>query len=165
MKRLLVSAAAVAVAVVLIACSSDDAGSTGSGCNTDPFSCPIGTTCWETDAKTFKCLASGSGKEGDVCTNYFGQPTCNDGLFCFNAQGQMTGLCTSFCDNTNPQHACPTGIACRAAYFPGGAGVNICAPAAPMDAGVDGAADAGTDAPTEAAADSAADAPSDAPGQ
>ena len=159
MKQFVLAAGALVLAVVA-ACSSADTGSNGgaSGCNSNPFACPIGTTCWETDAKTFKCIVSGSGKEGDTCQNFYGQPTCNDGLFCFNAQGAMSGVCTPFCDPKNPAHACLGNAACGTAYFPGGPGISVCAPQAKMDGGADAAHDTGADAPAEAAPDASVDA-------
>ena len=37
--------------------------------------------------------------------------TCGDGLACL-ATDATNGSCTPYCDNTNPDHACPAGLVC-----------------------------------------------------
>src|SRR5689334_1962469 len=105
------------LSAAMIACSSG--GSDGSGgkggkggskpagtCNTDPFSCPAGQTCWINSNSAFACLNSGPGKEGDACQNIIGSPTCGDGLACY-AVGSPNGTCMPFCDPSSSAHACP----------------------------------------------------------
>jgi hypothetical protein len=107
-------------------------------------------------------LNSGAGKAGDGCQSIYGEPECGDGLACLSTTNGQ-GVCTPFCDPSNPAHACPGNAMCEPAEFAmGGAVVHLCAVAATQnDAGAEGGAQDGGDA----AADSATDAPSDATGQ
>jgi hypothetical protein len=97
------------------ACDSDDTrGDDGPNtCNTDPWSCPSGQTCWPDMQGDFMCLNSGPGAAGDSCQLVLNQPTCSDGLLCFMLAGQTQGVCTQYCDPTNPEHACPDSAPCR----------------------------------------------------
>lgn len=168
--KLLACAAVAALAAV--ACSSSSDGGTTQACNTNPWQCAIGQTCWPADATlSFKCLTSGAGKVGDECQFLVGTPTCGDGLTCMMAVGASGGVCTPYCDRSNPARACPNNEACVPAQIQTSAGsgpiINICNPPAPhVDGGVDAGADAGADASADTAADSqTADSPTDATGQ
>jgi hypothetical protein len=56
-------------------------------------------------------LYSGPGNVGDACQDSVGSPTCGDGLACLETS-TGGGICSTYCDNTNPSHACPTGEIC-----------------------------------------------------
>lgn len=121
------------------ACSSSGSGGTSSGtggaaatgCGDKPFDCPAGQTCWVADAQGSKleCLNSGPGKLGEECKNFAGQPSCADGLICFQLKSSSPGVCTPFCDLSDPAHACPNGGSCFTVSFaPGNAATHACAP-------------------------------------
>jgi hypothetical protein len=121
------------------ACSSSSSSSTTtSQCNTDPFTCAAGTTCWPTDtAADFACIKSGAGKAGDSCLNTPNAATCGDGFLCLQ-QTQTDGHCVPYCDTS---HGCPTGQACTAAQIIGTTQVtHVCFGTTP--AGTDGGTDA-----------------------
>ena len=108
--------AALIATVFVAGCGSDTGGAGGSegpaGCNTNPWSCTAGQTCSiANQGKTFACLDSGAGKIGESCKNTIDQPQCGDGMTCLQIQGQMTGVCSPFCDPTNSAHACPDSAA------------------------------------------------------
>jgi len=132
---LLASLMAVSSAV-LGACSSDETGGQGGSggnaaqCNEDPWSCPAGQTCWfgNTEGSQFSCLNSGQGKAGDPCQNVVNSPSCGDALMCFQAPGSAMGVCTPFCDPSNPAHACPNQAKCQTAQTQGGLLLRICDP-------------------------------------
>jgi hypothetical protein len=77
-------------------------------CNTDPWSCTDGQTCWVNDAGDgFACLNPGPGAAGAACNLAPGSVGCDTGLFCsFN-------VCRPFCDTEDAAHACPDGMACN----------------------------------------------------
>jgi hypothetical protein len=129
------------------ACSSTSSSSSStSACNTQPFTCAAGTTCWPADnAADFACLKSGAGKLGDACQNTPSVATCGDGLLCLQ-QTATDGHCVPYCDTAHP---CPTGQACTTAQLVGtSVQTRVCFGATP-------AADAGSDAssPADAAAE------------
>ena len=113
--RTLLSLSFVALVLCTAACSSSSS-SSSAPCNTQPFTCAAGTTCWPADnAADFACLKSGGGKAGDTCQNTPSTATCGDGLMCL----QLTtteGHCVPYCDTA---HVCPTGQACTAAQLVG----------------------------------------------
>lgn len=154
-------------------CSSSDSNSNTAPppCNTNPWSCPDGQTCWiMNQAGSFSCLNSDATKvKGAECLNIMGQATCGDDMICFQLQGQAKGVCAPYCDNTIPSRGCDTGETCTTLIL-GSSTASACRPAAtPPDAGADAqeqetGADAeaetgGEDAQVEAAADVAADVP------
>jgi len=92
-------------------------------CNEFPWQCPTGQTCWlggepRSDGSwdgTFECLNSRpNGTTGCTCELKIGIPTCSDGLYCLILLGDNTppSHCTHFCDNSDPDHACPSGYYC-----------------------------------------------------
>lgn len=110
----------VALVLVAVACGEEfenggEGGSIPAGpCNEHPWTCPAGQTCWlDASATAYACLNSGQGTDGDTCMNYGGSPTCTDMHGCFQLQGQPQGTCTPYCDNTDPQLACPGGRLCQ----------------------------------------------------
>lgn len=137
------SFAASGVALLLAAggcSSSSSSSSTPAACNTQPFTCAAGTTCWPIDqAADFKCIKSGAGKAGDSCLNTPNSATCGDGFLCLQ-QTQTDGHCVPYCDSA---HTCPTGQACTAAQIIGTTQVtHVCfGGSPPPDAG--GGGDAG----------------------
>jgi hypothetical protein len=161
---------AAALSIVLGACSSSSSsGGNGpqGGCNTNPSQCPSGQTCWPADSNLdFQCMQSGHGKVGDACQNIVGQPSCTDGLFCFQppTPAGATGTCTPYCDpNKDAAAQCPSGTSCTPAQLISSSGsgptVNICYGTFGGDAGVppDAASDAtppvDANTPPDAAAD------------
>lgn len=106
--------ASSAALFALVACSSSSTGSSSGGaCNSNPWSCPSGQTCWPTNSTgNFECLNSKQGvQKGAACQNYPGSPTCGDGMFCFQ-QTTTGGTCTTYCDSSNPAHGCAAGETC-----------------------------------------------------
>jgi hypothetical protein len=87
-------------------------------CNENPWECPAGQTCWPKDESSFACLNSGPGAAGDACQDTVGAPTCGDGLACLEI-GAGGGVCSVYCDNTNPSHACSAGETCGTATLLG----------------------------------------------
>ena len=138
--------------LLLAACSSSEGSSSTPPvpCNEDPWQCPAGQTCWPKDATgAFACLNSAVGKaKGDECSNVVGAPTCGDGLACFQAVGDATGRCVSYCDNAKAGRGCAAGESCVTATLSGtSAAFRVCIGAAtPTDAGSPdtGATDAGS---------------------
>jgi hypothetical protein len=132
--RSLLSVSMVAALVLLlgVACS---ASSTPAQCNTQPFTCGAGKTCWPSDnSANFACLASGLGKSGDACQNTPTAATCGDGLMCLQ-QTSTDGHCVPWCDSA---HGCPSGESCTAAQIGGTTQiVHVCfgGGAPPADAG------------------------------
>ena len=125
-----VAALACACVSVVIACSSASSGG-GSNCNSNPFGCPAGKTCWPADTNgTFQCLPSATGvKQGDACQQVTGTPTCGDFQFC-------NQTCVSYCDSN---HGCQVGEQCVTG--PGGGGsalVSVCLTEVPGEGGVGG---------------------------
>ncbi len=106
-------------------------GTAPAGCGDKPFDCPAGQTCWvaDTQGSKLECLNSGPGKLGDPCTNFAGQPSCGDGMLCFQTSGDAPGVCTPFCDPKDPAHACPNNGSCFIiSYAPGNASTHACKP-------------------------------------
>jgi hypothetical protein len=139
------------------ACSSSSAPTT-QPCNENPWECPAGQTCWPTASGSFECLNSGPGKAGSPCLDSAGVATCGDGLACL-ATDATNGSCTPYCDNTNPNHACPAGLVCDTIQLAvsGGAQFQACGGGTgttEAGAGDSGATDSG--APDSGATDSGA---------
>jgi hypothetical protein len=77
-------------------------------CNTDPWSCTDGQTCWvNSDGDGFACLNPGPGASGAACSLVAGSVGCDTGLWC------LGDACRPFCDNEDAAHACPDGMGCR----------------------------------------------------
>ncbi len=148
----------------ILGCSSSSNPGT-EPCNENPWECPTGQTCWPTTAGAFQCLNSGPGTLGSACQDSLGVATCSDGFACLETS-TSGGQCTPYCDNTNPAHGCPAGLACQTAELLvfGSAEFHVCAGGAlAVDAGSDasGALDAnttpdGSDATVDAGAPDAA---------
>jgi hypothetical protein len=135
--------ASLAVGAAAVGCSSSSSSGGGSQCNSDPWQCPTGQTCWPSDSNgNFACLNSAVGKnKGDACTNNIGAPTCGDGMACF-AVGTPNGTCIPYCDNTKAGHGCAAGETCQPAALrlpSGGTSgtFNVCVGGEPPDAGGD----------------------------
>jgi hypothetical protein len=113
-------------AALALACSSSSSPATP--CNENPWECPNGQTCWPASSGSFECLNSGPGTLGAACLDTVGVPTCSDGFACVQPTASG-GACSPYCDNTNPDHACPAGLTCVSAEVPlaGGAQIQICA--------------------------------------
>jgi hypothetical protein len=124
--------------VGLFACSSSNSttpGTTSStssgaiaGCNSNPWSCTAGQTCFPVDVNetAFTCQTSGKGKAGDKCTNHL-TPECADGLACLATAGYPL-VCTPYCDPSNAAHGCPNNEMCQAFQTPGGQKLYLCLP-------------------------------------
>jgi hypothetical protein len=136
---LLLASLVLAPLAAVGACGSDedgdeaDSSSSSNGpkpCNEDPFQCPAGQTCWPNqDLSGFLCQNSGPGAIGDECQLIGGQVTCGDGLLCMMPLGSTMGVCTPYCDSTDPAHACPDMAACQTAQIkPGDFIVHFCPP-------------------------------------
>jgi hypothetical protein len=150
--------ALVLAAVSILACSSKSNPAT-QPCNENPWECPSGQTCWPTLSGSFECVNSGPGAAGSSCQDSAGVATCGDGLACL-ATTATNGVCTPYCDNTNPAHACPAGLVCdMIQVLVSGAGqYQACGGgAASTDAGNSGGSDAGAgDGSSTGAVDSGA---------
>jgi hypothetical protein len=138
----------------LVACSSSSSGGSSSQCNSNPWQCPAGQTCWLADQNAnFACLNSAVGKnKGDTCVNTIGAPTCGDAMVCFQAVGTSSGTCVPYCDPTNAAHACAAGETCQPAAYPlpggGHSGVfYVCSGGEPPDGGTDTGAPTDTGSP------------------
>ena len=122
--------------------SSGTTGGTGGsapvGCGAKPFDCPAGQTCWvaDTQGSKLECLNAGTGKIGEECKNFAGQPSCQDGLICFQLESSTPGVCTPFCDPADPARACPDNGPCFTVSFaPGNASTHACKPPEPGTGG------------------------------
>jgi hypothetical protein len=129
---LLLACGLLAASFAAPACSSDedDGGGTEAGCNEDPWSCPVGQTCWLDASVSAKCLNSGPGQEGDSCVAVAGSPACGDALFCFQLPNTTEGTCVPFCDNGDVSHGCTAPAQCGTAQIQGNGakvGFQICA--------------------------------------
>jgi hypothetical protein len=107
-----------------MACSSSSGSSAPPPCNESPWECPGGQTCWPATQSTFACLNSGTGSAGDACQDTVGSATCGAGLACLQI-GTSGGLCSPYCDNTDPSHACPAGETCQTVQLLGGSGLEF----------------------------------------
>lgn len=114
-------------------CGSNEPGGAGggggapAGCNADPWGCAAGQTCAiANQGKSFACLNSGAGKVGASCQSIIDQPQCGDGLLCFQVPGAAAGVCSPFCDPSDPAHACPDSAACVSVQFPAVGVTQIC---------------------------------------
>jgi hypothetical protein len=126
----------------VVGCSANS--STNEPCNLDPWGCPAGQTCWPATETSFACLNSGSGIPGAACQDTVGSPTCGDTLGCLEI-GPSGGVCSPYCDEAEPSHACPAGQTCKTAFLlgAGGAQFQICettSTIAPSDGGNDASA-------------------------
>jgi hypothetical protein len=145
-KRILSALFVVALAggATVVACSSSSSSSDNAQCNSNPWSCPAGQTCWLKDASgNFACLNSAAGKnKGDPCTNTVGLPSCGDAMACYQQLGASGGTCVAYCDNANAAHGCAAGETCQevAVVLPSGASgpFFVCIGGAPpVDSGTD----------------------------
>jgi len=128
----------IATASAAMACSSSPAPPPAKPCNEDPWECPAGRTCWPVSQTAFGCVVSGTGKAGDACDDVTNAPSCGDGLVCL-APMSTGGVCTPYCDATDPGRGCPAGQTCLTVHLVSSQGLTFqaCAgPAAPAgDAG------------------------------
>ena len=128
-----------ALAGLTVACSTSSVTGTGgqsTGCNTDPFACAPGETCWPKDyAPTFACLKSVAEKKvQDPCANTPGQVTCGDNQACVEFEVGMGG-CLSYCSDA--LHPCPGVQACveiKVGTKSDAPAIRVCAPPQ-LDAG------------------------------
>lgn len=134
---------ALAASAVVASCSSSSSPGGGAAqCNSNPWSCPSGQTCWITDATgaAFACLNSKQGaKKGDACVNSPGSATCGDLMACFQ-QSVSGGICVTYCDNTKTDRGCAAGEQCvPVSYDHHTTAFSACIPtgAPPGDAGSD----------------------------
>jgi hypothetical protein len=135
---------AMSALIVTVGCSSSDSGgaSTPPQCTADPWQCPAGQTCWADTQGLFKCMASGSAKEGEACKSQIGAAPCSDDLACLQLDYQHPGVCVSYCDGSHP---CPEGSTCRLVAFQGtNATAQMCAPNSTGSGGGGGGGAAGT---------------------
>src|SRR5262249_53740269 len=72
---------------------------------------------------SFACLNAGPGAVGDECQPLFDSPSCGVGLLCVQLQGMTNGVCSPYCDPTDPAHACPSGVQCLPIGFQSPTGV------------------------------------------
>ena len=96
-------------------------------CDEDPYSCPMGTTCW-TVSNGFDCVPSGMGTSGSDCVHTIGEATCRDGLICIPYPGMMNGECMPFCD---AMFTCPNNGMCQKHQFVTGGEIDACTPSSP----------------------------------
>lgn len=85
-------------------------------CEEDLFSCGPGLTCWlGTDGGDFifDCFNEGGVPEGEPCLVTVGAPTCRKDFFCNASPGQESGTCVRYCDQQDPERACPGGLTCQ----------------------------------------------------
>ena len=113
------------------ACGSTPApGPDTSQCYKDPYSCPMGQTCWPMDTSPrFSCLpGEPTGAFKSSCMNTLGKATCAAGLACDQSGMALAGTCTPYCDTQN--HPCPAGYSCRATHVaaPDGPLIQVCRP-------------------------------------
>ncbi|MBW2453634.1 MAG: hypothetical protein JRI68_03950 [Deltaproteobacteria bacterium] len=132
----IIYALAAALFVLPAACGDEfqeqDNPCEGVPCNEDPWCCPSGQTCAPDTPNSFACLNASVGQQGDSCHNYIGAPECGELLFCMQTAGAPEGVCTWFCDNTNPDRACPNLHHCFMGVDVDTAGkVNVCDPNPP----------------------------------
>jgi hypothetical protein len=137
-------------ASLAMACSSSSGSSAPPPCNENPWECPTGQTCWPATQSTFACLNSGAGNAGDACQDTVGSATCGAGLACLQI-GMSGGVCSAYCDNTDPTHACPVGETCQTVQLLGGSAseFHACAGAGTStpDGGAVASPDSGSAAP------------------
>jgi len=140
MNRRPVGLASCALLVAAVACgSSSTPAPVNSACNTNPWACPGGQTCWPSDTSgDFACFNSLAGaKKGDACQVYVGSPSCGDAMICYAAPGASAGTCVLYCDNTTAGRGCAAGEACIELRFLSGGTVHACIPYGATDAGTD----------------------------
>ena len=134
-------------ASLMMACSSSSGSSAPPPpCNENPWECPGGQTCWPATQSTFACLNIGPGNAGDACQDTVGSATCGAGLACLQT-GNAAGLCSQYCDSTDPTHACPAGETCQPVLLLGlsGSEFHVCvgAETSMPDAGAGASPDSG----------------------
>jgi hypothetical protein len=103
--------------------SSSTGGSTPVPCDEDPYSCPMGTTCWAV-SNGFDCVPSGPGAEGANCQPFLADATCGDGLICIKLM-EPSGTCVPFCTEDLP---CDPGVECKALQFDSAHTITACEP-------------------------------------
>jgi len=128
--------------LVGLACSSSSASSPPAQCNTNPFACAKGTTCWPTSCTCpsgqtcslqtcvpqFACLASVVAQvPGDACFNSLNIATCGDLQACIQNAADG-GACMQYCNPQSP--TCPGGQTCvvyPVGSIPAAPTINVCA--------------------------------------
>ena len=128
---------------VFVACSSSTAAI--ASCNTDPWQCQAGTTCWPKECgcpagqacdttncvPVFGCVPSVPGKmAADNCVDTFGpSATCGDNQACIEIDAG-SGLCSVYCDLAQPTKGCPTDQTCTAYHVgaPSNPTIQVCVP-------------------------------------
>jgi hypothetical protein len=136
---------------MMAACSSSSSNAPAQ-CNTNPFACQAGQTCWPQSCvcpsgqkcdttncvAQFACLPSAAGKNAhDTCNNQIGTATCGDQQACIELP-QAGGYCLAYCDPSSPAHGCPSDELCVSYKVGQGdtaPSVNVCAPLANADGG------------------------------
>jgi hypothetical protein len=110
------------VALAVVACSSSSSG--GASCNSSPWQCAAGTTCWPqcgcrsggnctlaNCTLQFSCLTSGTLTEGDSCSLSVGtqQAVCGDNMTCVSFADAGAGSCRPYCTQSQ---GCAAGESC-----------------------------------------------------
>ncbi len=150
--------AAGVVAIAASACSSTPNVGRPAQCNTNPWMCDPGLTCWPTacacpsgqascDATTcvaqFGCVNALVGTPPyNPCHNSAAAVSCGDHQACIEVTSS-TGRCLPYCDPTNPAHACAADALCVEYQVGSAAGaptVHVCVTNVP-DGGMGGDAD------------------------
>lgn len=156
MNRWMLRAASLFVAggaltsVAVVACSSSSSSGAPAQCNTNPFACASGQTCWPKSCNCpsgqkcsvdncipqFDCLPSAAGKNPhDSCNNTINVTTCGDNQACIELTA-AGGNCLVYCDPASPK--CVSDELC-VAYAVGktqdAPKVNVCTPRADIDGG------------------------------
>lgn len=120
--------AAVAVgALAVFACSSTPTAAGPAQCNTNPWLCDPGQTCWPTScacpqgSKTcdatncfaqFSCVVADLSKRPyDTCHNSAAFVSCGEHQACIEVTAGK-GVCLNYCDSTSTAHACTAGQQC-----------------------------------------------------
>jgi hypothetical protein len=110
-------------AAAALACSSSSA---PAGCESNPFACPAGQTCWSRNGPgDFACLPSGNATTGQGCQPAAGVAGCADRLVCVAAPESAAGpsVCRAYCDGS---HGCGSGETCTRATFDGTHFISFC---------------------------------------
>lgn len=98
-------------------------------CESTPFWCDPGTTCWPVDqAGNYQCLESKAYKQlGSDCALLAGHTTCGDALICAPMKDKkdvLVNRCTTQCSASAP---CLSGATCTAVtLFPTAPQVSVC---------------------------------------
>ncbi len=100
-------------------------------CHEDPWCCPGGQTCGSDSQTTFACINVGSGEEGSPCQKYIGNPGCGELLYCFTAGGGPDGVCTRYCNPSDPDRSCPNYRNCMTVTVNQSTTIHVCDPNPP----------------------------------